>query len=115
MKLINLKTKKGVVNLFADFIISKIDSSLDTIIQVTDFNHFLIVNGTTESNELLDLKKIKDEFVSENQTLIKEVGYNENLSIMDLIQYNKKITESKNRFLWSLLSPVFSSMKKMTS
>jgi hypothetical protein len=93
MKLINLNSKKGVVNLFADYILKKIDNKTNTIIQVTDFNHFFIVNGITNHKEILDIPKIKDEFISEYQDLLKNIGYEENLNIMDLIKYNEKINE----------------------
>ena len=91
MKLINFNSKKGVINLFADYILKRFDKNSETIIQVTDFNHFFIVNGITNTNTVLDLSTIKDEFISEYQDLLKSVGYEENLSIMDLIKYNEKI------------------------
>lgn len=101
MKLINLNSKKGIVNLFADFVLKYIDHSLNTVIKVTDLNHFLVINGITESSELLDLNKIKDEFISEYHSLLTDVGYGETINLMDLIQYNKKIIETPNRHLWS--------------
>lgn len=93
MKLINLNSKKGIVNLFADYILKNIDNKCNTIIQVTDFNHFFIVNGITNHKEILDIPKIKDDFISEYQDLLKKVGYDENLSIMDLIKYDEKIKD----------------------
>jgi len=93
MKLINLNSKKGIVNLFADFILKNININNETIIQVTDFNHFFIVNGITNSKTVLDLPKIKDEFISEYQDLLKEVEYDENINVMDLIKYNEKINK----------------------
>ena len=62
MKLINLNSKKGVVSLFADFILKYINPSLNTVIKVTDLTHFFVINGMTESTELLDLNKLKDVF-----------------------------------------------------
>lgn len=101
MRLINLNSKRGVVNLFSDYILKKIDKDLDSVIQVTDFNHFFIVNGATESTKVLDLSKIKDEFISEYESLLNDVGYTNNISIMDLIKYNTKTTPSEDRYLWS--------------
>ena len=101
MKLINLNSKKGVVNLFADFILKYINPSLNTVIKVTDLTHFFVINGMTESTELLDLNKLKDEFISEYQTLLSDVGYGDKINLMDLIQYNKNPNESSNRQLWS--------------
>lgn len=91
MKLINLNSKKGVINLFADYVLKRFDKQSETIIQVTDFNHFFIVNGVTNTTTVLDLSIIKDEFISEYQSLLKDVGYDENLSIMDLIKYGDNI------------------------
>lgn len=93
MKLINLNSKKGVINLLSDYILKNFDKKSNTIIQVTDFNHFFIVNGITDSNEVLNISEIKDNFVSEYQDLLKKVGYEENVSIMDLIKYNEKVKE----------------------
>ena len=93
MKLINLNSKKGVVNVFADYILKRFDKQSETVIQVTDFNHFFIVNGITNTTTVLDLSVVKDEFISEYQDLLKDVGYEENLSIMDLIKYDDKINK----------------------
>lgn len=101
MKLIKLNTKLGVINLFSDYILKYIDKTLDTVIQVTDVGHFLIINGVTESSELLDIQKIKDDFIAEYYDLLIGVGYSENLNTMDLIKYNTKITKSESRYLWS--------------
>lgn len=103
MKLINLNSKKGIINLFADYILKSIDPNLNTIIQITEFNYLMVINGMTESSDLLDLSKIKDKFFSENQNLLVEFGYKEPFKTLDLIQYNKKITNSPFRFLWSTM------------
>jgi hypothetical protein len=101
MKLININSKRGVVNLFADYILNKINKNLDSIICVTDFNHFFIVNGITESTEILDLGKIKDEFVSEYESLLLSQGYTKDLSIMDLIKYDQKKSLTKVDQIWT--------------
>lgn len=89
MKLINYKSRRGIVNLLADFIVKKIDSQKKSIIQVSDFGHFFIVNGKTESSEILDCSKLRDEFISENQELLKSLNL-EQINIMDLIKYKVK-------------------------
>jgi hypothetical protein len=99
MKLINLNSKRGIVNLFADFIIKEINPKYNSIIQVTDLNYFFIVNGITESKEILDLSKIKDKFISEYQHILKTNGITDNFNIMDLIMYDKKIINSEDREL----------------
>lgn len=101
MKLINLNTKLGVINLFSDYILKHINPKHNSIIQVTDVGHFLIINGTTDSSDLLDFSKIKDDFISEYHNLLLSVGYSENLNTMDLIKYSTKIVEGDNRYLWS--------------
>lgn len=101
MKLINLNTKLGVVNLFSDYILKHIDPSYNTVIQVTDVGHFFIINGTTDSSTLLDFSQIKDSFISEYHSLLLSVGYSENLNTMDLIKYNTKLLDGDSRYLWS--------------
>jgi hypothetical protein len=101
MKLIKYNSKKGIVNLFSDYILQKIDRSLNSIIQITDLNNFFIINGITESQVLLDISKIKDEFISEYSGLLKDSGYSENINTMDLIQYGKSFIEGDNRNLWT--------------
>jgi hypothetical protein len=101
MNLIKLNSKKGIVNLFADFLLQNIDKDLNTIIQITDLNNFFLVNGITESQTILDLSKIKDEFISKYQDLLTEVGYPDSINTMDLIKYGKSPSESENRYLWS--------------
>ena len=101
MKLIKYNSKKGIVNLFSDYILQKIDRNLNSIIQITDLNNFFIINGITESQVLLDISKIKDEFISEYSGLLKNLGYSENINTMDLIQYGKSPVEDDNRYLWT--------------
>jgi len=101
MNLINVNSKKGIVNLFSDFLLQKIDRNLNSIIQVTDLNNFFLINGTTESKDLLDLAKIKDEFISKYQDLLKSIGYPDNINTMDLIKYGKSPSEGDDRYLWS--------------
>ena len=73
MRLINKNSRRGVVNLFADFILSKINNSHKSIIQVTDCGAFMVVNGLTTSEDLLDILKLKEEFV-ESFSLMTELS-----------------------------------------
>lgn len=100
MKLINLNSKKGIVNLFADYILERIDKQYESIIQVTDLTYFFLVYGITESTDILDLNTIKVDFINEYGELLVSNGYSKNLNIMDLITYDKKPIESKDRHLW---------------
>jgi hypothetical protein len=100
MKLINLNSKKGIVNLLADFILERIDKKYESIIQVVDSNYFFLVYGVTESTEILDLNNLKGEFVNQYSELLKSNGYSNHINIMDLIKYNEKPIKSSNRSLW---------------
>jgi len=63
MRLINKNSRRGVVNLFSEFVLSKINKTENSIIQVTDCGPFFVVNGLTTSLSILDLNKVRDEFV----------------------------------------------------
>lgn len=97
MKKINLNSKKGIVNLFADFILMNIDRSSNTIISVIDLGNFFIVNGITNLTTQIDLTPIKDKFINENRELLTSVGYGDNLNIMDIIVYGKEVFETEYR------------------
>jgi hypothetical protein len=98
MKLINPNSKRGIVNIFADFILKYINPKLNTIIQVTDLNHFFLINGITESNDLLDIQKIKIDFINEYGYLFNNPT--NTINTMDLIQYGKSPTKNEFRDLW---------------
>ena len=77
MKYFNEKSNKGIVNLFADFLVKEINKTNqhDVVIEVTDCGKFLVVNGMTSSSKILDMVQIKDNFVSEYETLLTDFGY----------------------------------------
>ena len=58
MRKLDVNTRRGIVNLFADFILSKIDKKENSIIQVTDFEKFFVIRGITTSKEILDTQVI---------------------------------------------------------
>lgn len=99
MRLINSNSRKGVVNLFSDFILNKFDRYSNTIIEVYDLGHFFIVDGKTNSKNVLDLSKIKDEFISSFENLLDSVGIGKKLNIMDLISYEDKNLEEV-KIIW---------------
>jgi hypothetical protein len=81
MKYIDLNSKKGFVNLFADYILGYFDHT--TVIEVLDCGPFLVVRGETELTKVVDLIPIKKNFLEKYQ------NYNiENLNIIDIISYN---------------------------
>ncbi len=50
------------VNLFADFILSKIPHTEDTIISISDCKNFIVIKGKTSHREILDISSITTEF-----------------------------------------------------
>jgi hypothetical protein len=60
------------------------------VIEVTDSGKFFIVNGLTNSNKILDMVQMKDEFTKEYKTLLEKYGYT-NLNIIDLIMYGQEL------------------------
>lgn len=90
MRLINKNSKRGITNLFADFILSKIDTSHKSIIQVTDCGPFMVVNGLTTSEDLLDILKIKEEFIEKFSEILKSLEIT-NINIIDVIKYSQEI------------------------
>jgi hypothetical protein len=94
MRLINKNSKRGITNLFADFILSKIDTSHKSIIQVTDCGPFMVVNGLTTSEDLLDILKIKEEFIEKFSEILKSLEIT-NINIIDVIKYSQEINMNK--------------------
>ena len=90
MRLINKNSKRGIVNLFADFILSKIKKTEKSIIQVTDCGPFMIVNGLTTSNEYLDINEIKNEFKETFTDLLKDLDISD-INTIDVISYEQDI------------------------
>jgi hypothetical protein len=90
MRYINPNSRRGVVNKLADYILSKVDSTNKTRIQVTDFKSFYVVNGETQTDKVLDLNEIKDEFFKENKELLLSLDIKQ-FNIIDLIQYKEPI------------------------
>ena len=90
MRLINKNSKRGIVNLFADFILSKINKTEKSIIQVTDCGAFMVVNGLTTSNEFLDINEIKNEFKETFKDILKELEMSD-INTIDVIRYDQEI------------------------
>ena len=90
MRYINPNSRRGVVNKLADYILSKVDSTNKTRIQVTDFKSFYVVNGETQSDKVLDLNEIKEEFFEQNKDLLLSLDIKQ-FNIIDLVQYKEPI------------------------
>jgi hypothetical protein len=92
MKYINLKSNRGLVNKMADFILTKLTLDYDSVIEVTDCGKFFVINGMTNSKEVLEMSKIKEQFLEENKELLTEFGY-ENVNVIDLIMYDVELEQ----------------------
>lgn len=90
MRKLEKNTRRYFVNLFADFILSKLEKTENTIIQVTDCENFVIVNGQTTSKTVLDLGSIKKEFCESFTDLLKSLNM-EDINVLDIIRYEQEI------------------------
>lgn len=90
MRKLEKNTRRYFVNLFADFILSKLEKTENTIIQVTDCENFVIVNGQTTSKNVLDLGVIKKEFCESFTDLLKSLNM-EDINVLDIIRYEQEI------------------------
>jgi hypothetical protein len=90
MRKINKNSRRGIVNLLADFILTRIDKKENSIIQVTDCESFFVINGQTTSETVLDIEKIKTDFSEWFGDILKEVGI-EKINTIDLIRYGQEI------------------------
>lgn len=94
MRKLEKNTRRYFVNLFADYILSKFDKSENTIIQVTDFENFVVVNGQTTSSNVLEMIELKSEFIESNKELFNSLD-KEDLNVIDIIKYNQEISDLK--------------------
>jgi hypothetical protein len=95
MRLLNKNSKRFIVNLFSDFILSKIDKLEKSIIQVSDCNNFVVVTGKSTSKEILDLQIIKEEFFDKFKDYIDGAEI-KNMNIIDIISYGSEIPDIDN-------------------
>jgi hypothetical protein len=91
MRKINKNSKRGIVNLFADFILTRIDKKENSIIQVTDCESFMVIHGQTTSKDVLDLDKVKADFFEWFKDILDEVGIKQ-INTLDIIRYGEEIT-----------------------
>jgi len=100
MNFINLNSNRGIVNLFADYILKQInkDNEFDTVIEVTDSGKFFVINGLTNRKELLDMNDIKIKFSTEYSNLLNEFGYT-NINVIDLISYDVELEKKEEVWL----------------
>ena len=92
MRKLEKNTRRYFVNLFADYILSKFDKSENTIIQVTDCETFVVVNGQTTSNKEINLNDLKYDFINEFSELFKALD-KKDINVIDIIRYEQKIDD----------------------
>ena len=98
MRKLEKNTRRYFVNLFADYILSKFDKSENTIIQVTDFENFVVVNGQTTSSNVLTLGELKTEFIESNKELFNSLE-KQDLNVIDIIKYDQEIPNFKKGWM----------------
>lgn len=80
-----------IINLFADFILSKIPNKEESIIKIVDCKNFLLIKGITTSKTELNIGEISKEFSDKFSEYLKEHKITRTI---DLIEYNQSITQS---------------------
>lgn len=98
MRKLEKNTRRYFVNLFADFILSKFDKKENTIIQVTDCENFVVVNGQTTSKNVLNLSEIKKEFSDWFDDVLSGLGIKE-INLLDVITYDQDIKDFKKGWI----------------
>ena len=98
MRKLEKNTRRYFVNLFADYILSKFDKNENTIIQVTDFENFVVVNGQTTSSNVLEMLELKSEFIESNKELFNSLD-KKDLNVIDIIKYDQEITDLKRGWI----------------
>lgn len=94
MTIFSSDSRKYLVNKLSDFILSELPISEKSIIQVVDCENFYVIKGKTCSKDILDMNKVKDEFLKKNPDLKNEKKL---LNTIDLIDYGVEI-ENPNNF-----------------
>jgi hypothetical protein len=79
-----------IINLFSDFLLTKIPYSEESIFSVVDCNNFVIIKGKTTHKEILDISSITKEF-NEKYEPSKPISHT-----IDLIEYDSKLPKVKN-------------------
>jgi hypothetical protein len=84
MNLKKIGSKLFTTNLFADFILSKIPHTEESMIKVVDCTNFIIIKGKTSYNTVLDLVTITSEFEEKYSSTIGDFKITHTI---DLIEY----------------------------
>ena len=92
MRLKKIGGKKFLVNLLSDFILSKIEQEMNSIIKVVDCGNFYVIKGKTTSKEVLFIPNIISEFNEKYRMFVD----NQKLThTIDLIEYDCEVNVVK--------------------
>jgi hypothetical protein len=94
MRKLEKNTRRYFVNLFSDYILSKFEKQDNTIIQVTDCETFIVVNGITTSGKEINLNDLKIEFIESFKGLFDSLGIKA-INVIDIIKYEQSIETFK--------------------
>ena len=78
------------INLFSDYLLTKIPNTEESIFSVADCKNFIIIKGKTSHKEILDISSITKEF---NEKYEPETPISHTI---DLIEYDCKLSKVKN-------------------
>lgn len=82
----------AIVNLFADFILSKIPHNKHSVIQVADCINFFVIKGKTSYNDVLNMSEILEEF----KTKFKFAESKKLTHTIDLIEYDVEMSSTEH-------------------
>jgi hypothetical protein len=100
MILKRINSKIYIVNLFADFILSKIPQNEETIITVSDCKNFMVIKGITTYKEILDIPLLTNEFNEKYSPsfpishTIDLIEYGSNMSKIDTLRFTLHKSEN---------------------
>ncbi len=92
MRKLEKNTRRYFVNLFADYVLSKFEKTENTIIQVTDCETFVVVNGQTTSNKEINLNDLKYDFINEFSDIFESLEIKD-INVIDIIRYEQNIDD----------------------
>jgi hypothetical protein len=78
------------INLFSDYLLTKIPNTEESIFSVVDCKNFIIIKGKTSHKEILDISSITKEF---NEKYEPDTPISHTI---DLIEYDCKLSKVKN-------------------
>lgn len=85
-----------LVNLFADFLVSEIGHEKKTIIEIIDLENFIVIKGKTNSDEILNIKELKDVFLEHYPSDFFSKRLN---NTIDLLEYEVEIPTCESIYI----------------